>query len=333
MAGRLRVLHLIGIDDSKRVTVTRLAPDMARLKLHATGNVEVRSLLGDDVEVVSFLCGELPGEPLQTRPVDVVFNAICDPDTNAGSLREATHIVGALGVPVLNEPTLVASLTRARVAETLEGIDGLRVPRTIRIAPRRVRDVPALVSANGIDGPYLVREAGLHGGRNLVPVHGPDDVDELERFALDGRSFYVSEFVDFSSADGLYRKYRTIVVGGEPVPKHLIASAGWNVHAQDRVPAADAPTLQAEDDEFVTSMSPHLERVFRDVHERLGLDYFGVDFGIDRDGEVVLFEANCCVRALAGGAAESEIPSHRRSTERIRDALRRRLHEVAGRPA
>jgi hypothetical protein len=32
--------------------------------------------------------------------------------------------------------------------------------------------------------------------------------------------------------------------------------------------------------------------VFGAVRERLGLDFFGMDFGIDAQGQVVLFEAN-----------------------------------------
>lgn len=70
--------------------------------------------------------------------------------------------------------------------------------------------------------------------------------------------------------------------------------------------------------------------MFLAIHDCLGLDYLGVDFAIDEEGRVVLFEANACVRPLLGQAAHSEIPSHRRSTERIRAALRSRLLELAG---
>lgn len=330
MTAPLRVLHLLGVDDSKKVTVTKLSPDPARVGLRATGNVAVRSLLGDDFEVVTLLCGEIPFEPLRARPFDVVLNAICDADTNAGSLRAAAGIVDQTGVGVFNDPNVVVGLTRDHVATMLQGIDGLVVPRTVRVRPTKLREITALVAAGAVRAPFLFREAGTHGGQKLALVRDAGDHDQLEQFAYDGRAFYASEFVDYRSADGIYRKYRVIVVDGEPIPKHLIASGDWNVHLRDRVSPEQEPELRAEDDAFAQELPAELAPVFLAVHDRLGLDYFGADFGVDAEGRVVLFEANACMRPLVGRAAHSEIPSHRRSTERIRAALRARLLELAG---
>ena len=38
--------------------------------------------------------------------------------------------------------------------------------------------------------------------------------------------------------------------------------------------------------------SPSVRNVLRSVRERIGLDFFGVDFAITPGGDVVLFEAN-----------------------------------------
>src|SRR5439155_1080338 len=82
--------------------------------------------------------------------------------------------------------------------------------------------------------PFLFRQVGSHGGQDLALVGDRDDLDRLEQFALDGRDFYVTEFVDFRSPDGLYRKYRVLVIDGVPYAKHMIASDSWNIHAEDR---------------------------------------------------------------------------------------------------
>lgn len=329
MSEPIRVLHLMGVADSKTVTLSRISRDPAKMPMHFSGNVELSALVGDEFEVVRMLCGALPSEPFRAKPFAVVLNGICDPDTNAEALRAAASIVDQVGVKVFNDPTLVSQLTRDEVANRLDGIDGLVVPKTVRIRPTAVREVLPLAAASGVEAPVLVREAGSHGGHDLTLVRSPDDVDLLERFAYDGRQFYATEFVDYRSDDGRWRKHRALVVGGRPIAKHLIASASWNVHARDRTPVDESAALQQEDDEFVGASPMPFDRVLRDVHARLGLDYFGVDFGVDGAGRVVLFEANSCVRALEGTATESPIPSHRRSTEMIRSALSDRLRSLA----
>ncbi|WP_436796088.1 ATP-grasp domain-containing protein [Actinospongicola halichondriae] len=332
MNARVRVLHLLGVSDDKQIRVTRLSGDQARMGFQSMGNVEIRSLVDDDTfDVASLLVGEVESEALRLDGFAVVLNAVCDPDTNLGALSVASKIVDALGVPVFNDPSKVAGLTRDAVAEALDGVDGLVVPRTTRIQPSRVRDVVSMATAAGLALPILVREAGTHGGHKLALIRGEEDNDLLEQFAFDGRWFYATEFVDTRSPDGLHRKYRVLVVDGEPVAKHLIASQAWNVHARDRASVVDHPDLRAEDDVFVSGLPAAMEPVFRAMDERLDLDYFGADFGLDEDGAVVLFEANACVRALAGSATESEIPSHHAATERIRSLVRGRLLTLAGR--
>ena len=54
---------------------------------------------------------------------------------------------------------------------------------------------------------------------------------------------------------------------------------------------------------------------------KIGLDYFGMDFGIDRHHDMVVFEANCCFRALNASEKESRIPYHRESVALIRAAV------------
>jgi hypothetical protein len=220
------------------------------------------------------------------------------------------------------------------VAARLAGVPGAVVPRTARVEPAGAADVVARAAAAGVAPPFLVREAGTHGGHQLTLVEGGDDLGELERFAFDGRSFYVTEFVDFASPDGLYRKHRALVIDGEPMAKHLIVSDHWNVHSRSRTFMATRPDLEAEEERFVTAMPDAVAAALRAVHERLPLDYLGADFGIDADGGVVVFEVNCCFRPLVGAATESAIASHQDSTARLKAAfaglVARRAADAAG---
>ncbi len=85
MADRWRVLQLIGIDDSRTITVTYLSQRRDRMRFDCLGNVELSSLVDPTrFELVPFLCGPVKGEPVRVQ-CDVILNVICDPDTNAGS--------------------------------------------------------------------------------------------------------------------------------------------------------------------------------------------------------------------------------------------------------
>jgi glutathione synthase/RimK-type ligase-like ATP-grasp enzyme len=322
MADRWRVLQLIGIDDSRTITVTYLSQRRDRMRFDCLGNVELSSLVDPTrFELVPFLCGPVKGEPVRVQ-CDVILNVICDPDTNAGALGIARRICNQLGVGVINHPDRVLASSRDDVAVALADLPAALVPRTVRITPTSVADVAKQVAAAGLGTPFLFREAGAHGGRGLVLVRGRKDASELERFAFDGRHFYVSEFVDYRSPDGRYRKYRALVVGGYTHAKHMIAAEGWNIHAGQRAEMEKDAALVAEEEKvLVDGLSDDLRMTFTTIHERLGLDYFGIDYGLLDDGRPVLFEVNACVRALAAGATTSAVASHAESTRRIRDDL------------
>lgn len=321
--GRVRVLHLVGLDDRCHALVTRLSTDPNRTTFAYLGNVELQGLLdGSGFEVVTVVCGRVRSERPRLHGFDVVLNAVCDADTNAASLDVVERIAGRLGIPVLNAPASVRATTRDRVSELLAGAPGAVVPRTVRVRPRYTSEVERLVADGGVGYPFLFREAGTHGGTQLSLVEATAGLRGLEQFAFDGRSFYATEFADFRSADGLWRKYRTLVIGGEAFPKHLIVSEDWNVHARSRPFMAERPALVAEEERFVDGDVPAgFRAACAAIHDRVGLDYFGVDHGIDGDGRIVVFEVNACFRPLAGAAAESAIASHQGSTARIKEAL------------
>jgi hypothetical protein len=321
VSDKLRVLHLIGVDDSRTVTVSFLSANPARLRYGCAGNVELAPLVDPErFDLVPLLCGDIPSESAEVARLDVAMNAICDPDTNGASLRAAARVVRKLGIGVVNDPAKVAATCRDAVSRTLADVSDVVVPATIKVAPSYISEVEHLLDAGAITTPFLFREAGSHGGHALVRIDHRGQLRNLERFAFDGRRFYATEFVDFRSDDGLYRKYRALVVGGAVHRKHLIISDGWNIHSRSRAFMADRPDLQAEEDAWIEDGTSDLAP-FSAMHARLGLDFFGVDYGVLPDGRMVLFEVNACARALQGGATTSAIGSHRDATDRIKESL------------
>jgi glutathione synthase/RimK-type ligase-like ATP-grasp enzyme len=326
---KVRVLHLIGLEDDGTLQVEFMSADPKKLRYACLGNVDLLGLIDNErFRVQTVMCGALPSDPVELARPDVILNAICDPDSNDAALKAADQIIGQVGCGVVNVPDQVRASTRDRISTLLADVAGLVVPPTARVTPTYVSDVAALVEDGTLSFPFLFREAGSHGGIGLVLVEGADDLRQLERYAFDGRSFYATGFVDFRSADGLYRKHRALVIGGQLHRKHLIATDQWNIHAENRSFMKDRPELQAEEEAWVEH-GPLDEAPFAAIHDLVGLDFFGVDFGVLPDGRLLIFEVNACARALQAGQSESRIVSHAAATEAIRtsfaDMLRSRV--------
>jgi len=130
------------------------------------------------------------------------------------------------------------------------------------------------------------------------------------------------------------RKYRVLFVGGGLYPLHLAISQHWKVHYF----SADMKDRQDHRDEearFLDDMHAALgERAVRAldaVRVALGLDYGGIDFGLDAAGNVVLFETNATMAIFYPGD-EPQFGYRRPAVERVIAAFRTLAIEAA-RPA
>ena len=334
---KIRILHILGIDDSNRIEVLFWSPDLNRNIFNFAGNVHLLSLIQHpDFKVNQIRVGGMKGEPLKVPKADLIFNAICDPDINRKSLHAVLNIVNTLKVPVINHPERIMLTGRDHIYQLFHNLEGVLVPKTIRVQPRYLSEVVKLVDTGEIGFPFLIREAGSHGGTKREFIKSIDLIHELDKFALDGRDYYVTEFVKFLSPDGLYRKYRVIVIGGKPYPRHLIISPFWNVHAENRNELMDKyPECRKEEETFLKEFGQKNSNIFERFYEVLKLDYFGVDFSLAPDGKMIVFEINSCFRAIAGkreaGVAEQhEQPHYAPCIENIKKAVEELIIEKAG---
>jgi len=188
----------------------------------------------------------------------------------------------------------VALTTRDQVAKRLSAIDGLCVPKVMRLHNPKPGAASKAAAKAGLSYPIIARMAGTHTGLIIAVVEGPEQLDE----AVQGNGdFILIEFVDFSSTDGIYRKYRLWSFGGRTILRHALGSDSWNVHVSERMRFMLArPELIAEEEGLLSrpegDLPAAVHAVFDAVKGRMGLDFFGMDFGILRDGSVILFEAN-----------------------------------------
>jgi hypothetical protein len=195
---------------------------------------------------------------------------------------------------VVNRPEAVLKTTRDQVDRRLTGIPSLHVPKIIRQHNPKPGAASVAVTRAGLNYPLIVRLAGTHTGKIVGVVDGPDQLDAA---CAGPGQFILTEFVDFKSEDGLYRKYRLWSFGGTAIFRHMIVTDSWNVHVKERENfMASRPGLIEEEMRLLERPEGAFPKIVNDVftavQERMGLDFFGMDFGLDRQGEVVLFEAN-----------------------------------------
>jgi hypothetical protein len=223
-----------------------------------------------------------------------LLNLITEAEQNSRSLDTMHKLLRDARGKIINPPALVARTSRDQVARRLKGLPGLIVPETIRLAAGKSGEQCARsIADSGAVPPLILRQAGTHGGK----VVGCFDSIERLLAARDAAADHIAtRFVDFASGDGLYRKYRTFFIGQQVILRHLLISDSWNIHARDRVRfMAERAELVAEERalfEQSDPFPPRVRSVLQSVRQRIGLDFFGMDFAIAPAGDVVLFEAN-----------------------------------------
>lgn len=248
-----------------------------------------------------------PGAKGQQSPrFKWVVNLLADPDRYANAL---THLQGQLrssSAPVFNPPDRILATSRHRVWQTLSDVDSLIAPRCERFTPRHPRDFHAAFEAGGFDYPVLVRPAGSHTGADLALIENAQDWDKIFTISWAGRPLYMTQWTDFRSEAGEWRKLRLVITPQHIRLRHILFGDDWLIHASDR----DAETAERELAILLdTDNWTALQSLGNAIRDRIGLDYFGVDLGWKSDSEFVLFEANASMSILS----TSSMPTHRRA--------------------
>lgn len=234
--------------------------------------------------------------------VTVVFNEISDPDSHHGALVHCLNLCNQLQLPTINHPAKILRNTRDNVSRLLQDIPGVIMPRTVRFTPRSPEDVFTEIDNSGLGFPVIIRIAGSHGGETSRLITGMYDLVKLHVYPFDGSAFYLTEFVDYKSVDGNYRKHRIAMVDGVPLLRHTLIGPDWLVNAASVKYMEDNKHFMDEtislrnafDSRTVTLIRPAVE----EIAKRLQLDYFGIDCSIDERGHLTIFEANANMNIL-----------------------------------
>jgi glutathione synthase/RimK-type ligase-like ATP-grasp enzyme len=226
--------------------------------------------------------------------IQLVINLVSDADQTEALLPLAADLVDRFGLPVVNHPRKVQQTTRDAVARLLQGIPGCRVPQALRLKAGADCSEAALEAMLPFSSTVLVRPVGTHGGDDFEKV---DDVAALSSFLSQrvDHDHYLIEYIDYLSADGHFRKYRFVFIDDQILPYHLCIGRDWKLH-HINTDMAHQPWMQQEEAAFLgnsaTVFGPAQLQALHAIRARVGLDYCGIDCGLDPSGNVVVFEVN-----------------------------------------
>lgn len=228
--------------------------------------------------------------PQHLRVPDVLVNLITEPLVCRRALDRLENIVRSQAVPMLNTVEAVRRSARTALPDVIRAgsADRVCVPLTTRFAGTRDALVSHIESA-GHRWPVLLRPVGSHGSRGLTKV---DSASHLREVGIIPSDILVSDFVDFRSGDGLFRKYRMIWIDGTIFRRHIIAGFEWNITGPSRQAMAERPeTVRAEKD-FLASSGDGLDKRVAELFRIVGLDFGVIDFTVSDAGEITVFELN-----------------------------------------
>jgi hypothetical protein len=239
----------------------------------------------------------LPGRPLP--PVvpdhDAAFFGFCEPDP--ATLARLTALFVNWPRPALNDPRFLPVLERETLSRALADVPSIRSPRAVAATrddlDRHIeRGTP--LAGLGVPYPCLVRPALSHAGQGLALVRDRTELAAYLRFSFD-RDFYLTEFEDYASPDGLYRKSRIAFVGRRPFLCHMAVSRHWMVHYLNAGMTESAAKRDEESSAmagFDAGFARRHAAAFGALNERLGFDLYSIDCGETRDGRLLVFEAD-----------------------------------------
>ncbi|WP_409567554.1 hypothetical protein [Methylobacterium sp. J-030] len=140
---------------------------------------------------------------------------------------------------------------------------------------------------------------------------------------------FLIEYLDARGADGLARKYRMMFIGGGFYPLHLALGHDWKVHYFTSAMAEDDAYRLEEQrylDDPTSVLGTNGMTALRAVAVQLGLDYAGIDFGLDAEGRILVFEVNATM-VLISPDADSIWDYRRPAIRRVFEAAERMVAE------
>ena len=264
------------------------------------GNTPIEFLLtGSTIELMTLYVMPDAELPAMLPDHDLAIVIASGSEDGRDALRKIERAAARWPRPLLNAPHRVGHLDRDKLHRVLGDVTGLEIPATIGVSRAQLLAMSCAARApaefaSELAFPMIVRPRGSHAGAGLAKV---DDVVALARYLREHQQqeFFVSRFVDYSSEDGLFRKYRLVFVDGRPYACHLAIADRWDVWYLNAGMSLSADK-RLEEENFMHGFDDGFARrheiALAAIAARIGLDYFTVDCAETKSGALLVFEAD-----------------------------------------
>lgn len=325
------VLFIDGVPDNHSVKVAKVYKD-GSFSIITTGSSNIFGNLDTAAFDKSFLLLDANlQQQINVKDIDAVFNQISDVDTHKTALNKMKIMRKQLdpNIKFFNLPVYIERTSRENIYLLLQGIDKVYVPKTVKFAPRSPNDIYKKIQSENFKLPVIFRQAGKHGGVSTVIIHHMNNYEDFYPFALDGREYYLTQYVDYKK-DDIYKKIRLIVIDGEVYIRHALFNDDWIVHSTNSRKFMSKNTQYAKKEvkifeSFEQSFRPYLKEQIKQIYQRVGLDYFGIDCFIDENFNILIFEVNSSMNILI---KPKDIPNElllNQKTDKIKNTIERMI--------
>ncbi len=331
-------LRALAIRQVYRIAASRQPAGLRVLAIASPGDMTALThidclLEGSDVDLLMLYVQDCHPMPASLPDHDLVFVVAGESGPNRPVLEKIAQFTRTSARPVLNRAERILKLSRDSVSTMLGGIPGVVMPATRRVERKALEQVAtgevtiaSLPCAGAF--PVIVRPEGSQGGKDLSRI---DDANGLRAYlaTTPEGSFFISRFIDYSGPDGLFRKYRVVMIGGRPFACHMAISSNWMIHYVN----ADMDQSASKRDEeagfmegFDTGFGARHAPALSGIDNALGLDYYAIDCAETREGELLVFEADTAMLVHAMDPPDL-FPYKAPAMRKIFDAFRRMLDE------
>lgn len=330
----LRIQQLYRLEPHGQTVGIRLLAIMTPGNLMANAPLEFL-LEGSDVTLeMLYLSPDMP-LPSSLPEHDLLYIAVNERDEVRPLLKQLETLVKYWPRPVLNAPEKIALLTREGTCSQLRTVHGIVTPESVRIKKETLEQIGrGTLAINEIlgnsDFPIIARPVGSHAGMGLAKL---DDRSFIASYLHTQKSdeFYVAPFVDYRGTDGLYRKFRVALIDHRLIACHMAISEHWMVHYLN-AGMTESADKRAEEARFMMDFDEDFarrhQRVFHDIAECIGLDYFMVDCAETPQGNLLIFEIDSGAVVHAMDPVDSfayKQPQMRKVFHAFRDMLGRAI--------
>ena len=306
----------LDIQQVYRLAAAREPAGVKVLAIASTGDMTAVTPLDcllEDSDVELLMLYVRPGRtmPAELPDHDLVFVAVGESGANRPALEQLRQFARSSPRPVLNLPGQILKLSRDSVSGALRRIPGVAIPLTASVDREMLArvgrsEIPLAQVLDEGAFPVIARPVDSQGGKDLARLDGPTAVTAyLDATAPE--AFFISRFIDYSDADGLFRKYRVVMIDGRPFACHMAISRNWMIHYVNADMDLDAGKREEEARFMATfdaGFAARHERALRGIDAAMGLDYYAIDCAETAQGSLLVFEVDTAMLVHAMDPAD-----------------------------